>query len=143
MLDVTAGHSAPEGGAELDRERLTLLFVIYNERLVRTLRGRLGRRWELAEDIAQETWVKVAQKLASCRASDDRAFPWISTIARRATVDYFRLARNTRELPTDFGSEGPVGLAPAFGSPVEADGHERIALDRLTAFIRGEMEVAA
>ncbi|MEV6726869.1 sigma factor [Streptomyces xanthochromogenes] len=143
MLDVTAGQSAPVGGVVVDQERLTLLFVIYNERLVRTLRGRLGSRWELAEDIAQETWAKVVQKLDTCRASDDRAFPWIAVIARRAASDYFRLARNTRELPTDFGAEGPVGLAPAFGSPVEVDVHEQVALDRLTAFIRGEMEVAA
>ncbi|MGW7469550.1 RNA polymerase sigma factor [Streptomyces xantholiticus] len=107
MFEATAPKAAD------DADRLTLLFVIYNARLVRHLRARLGPQWELAEDLAQETWARVTKDLGACRASDDRAFPWICRIAQRATFDHFRLARSTRESATDFTGPAAGSLPPA------------------------------
>ncbi|MEW5529432.1 RNA polymerase sigma factor [Streptomyces virginiae] len=89
-------------GTPGDRDRLTLLYVIYNARLVRHLRARLGARWPAAEDIAQDTWVMVAARLAECRVTDDYAFTWICELTRTATLAHMRGTR--RETITDFTS---------------------------------------
>ncbi|MFE2045925.1 RNA polymerase sigma factor [Streptomyces sp. NPDC059477] len=105
MSDVTAGGSAPAGGGRVvDAGRLETLYVIYNARLVRYLRARLGARWELADDLAQDAWVRVAQRLHTCRVSDAEAFGWLCTVARSVTADHLRRARH--EVPADFSGRG-------------------------------------
>jgi DNA-directed RNA polymerase specialized sigma24 family protein len=125
-----------KGGASDPREsassavRLTTLFTLYHDRLVRALRARLGRYdWHLAEDLAGETWVRAVASIELCRAADDRAFGWLMSLAQCAMADHYRLARNTRELATDF--TGPR----AYSLPKEwaAEDH---ALARLTVLIR-------
>jgi DNA-directed RNA polymerase specialized sigma24 family protein len=120
MLDATEDGSS----------RLTRLFELHHDHLVRALRARLGRYdWHLAEDIAGETWARAVRSISKCRAADDQAFGWLMSLANAATVDHYRLARNTRELATDF--TGPR----AYCLPREwaAEDH---ALARLTVLIR-------
>ncbi|MFB6955353.1 RNA polymerase sigma factor [Streptomyces niveus] len=92
---------------------------------MKRFRARLGSRWHLADDLAQDTWVQVAKSLPKFRGTDDRAFTWLCVIAQRVTADHFRLARHTREVATDFtGPAGSLQLAPAA---------EDIAIERITA----------
>lgn len=113
MKDVSAGQAVSEAANGVDQDRLFLLYVIYNAKLVRHLRARLGGRWELAEDLAQDTWEIVTRKLHTCRASDDAAFPWILTVARTATAAHFRRARTRYDMPTDLTGDGAGALLPA------------------------------
>ncbi|MFJ5547014.1 RNA polymerase sigma factor [Streptomyces sp. NPDC093225] len=103
MLDID--------GTPVDRDRLSLLYVIYNARLVRHLRARLGARWPAAEDIAQDTWVLVARRLTECRVTDNYAFAWITELARTATLAHMRGTR--RERVTDFADFEASGLLPS------------------------------
>jgi RNA polymerase sigma-70 factor (ECF subfamily) len=129
MPDASAGENTPAGVERaVDRDRLELFFVIYNARLVRYLRGRLGVRWALADDLAQETWLQVARSLHTCRAADDKAFGWLCTIARRTAIHYFRLARNTREIAADFTGAAELGL------PLAASA-EDVAITRIIALM--------
>ncbi|MDX3536194.1 sigma factor [Streptomyces sp. MB09-01] len=109
MLDVD--------GTPGDRDRLSLLYVIYNARLVRHLRARLGTRWESAEDIAQATWVLVAERVAKCGVTDDEAFGWIAELARAAMLAHMRGTR--RETTTDFTSLAAGLLLPTVPSAEE------------------------
>ncbi|MCX4720018.1 hypothetical protein OG818_30305 [Streptomyces virginiae] len=106
-------------GTPGSRDRLTLLYVIYNARLVRHLRARLGSRWPTAEDIAQDTWVMVAARLAECRVTDDYAFTWITELTRSATLAHMRGTR--RETTVDFTAfEAHLMLPPAPAAEDEA-----------------------
>ncbi|MFZ5785269.1 MAG: RNA polymerase sigma factor, partial [Acidobacteriota bacterium] len=48
----------------------------------------VGRR-EPAEDLAQETWLRLAGNAASLRA-DTRLAPWLFTVARNLCMSYWR-----------------------------------------------------
>ncbi|MFE0654075.1 RNA polymerase sigma factor [Streptomyces sp. NPDC059534] len=109
----------PDHDGIADRDRLTLLFVIYNARLVRHLRAHLGTRWPAAEDIAQDTWLLAAARLDECRTADDEAFDWIVGLARTATLAHMRGTR--RETTIDFTAfEAHLLLPPAPAAEDEA-----------------------
>jgi RNA polymerase sigma factor (sigma-70 family) len=85
-----------EGGAaieralrELDR---TFFAVLYRDGL-RTLRNP-----DAAQDLVQETFIKVWQRCATFRG-DSELLPWIKTILRHAAIE--RLRRSVREVPME------------------------------------------
>ena len=51
-----------------------------------------------AEDILQDVFLKIHQKLPSLRASE-RVESWVWRIVRNAIADYFRRSRPTESLP--------------------------------------------
>ena len=61
-----------------------------------------------ADDILQEVFLKIHQKLPSVRASE-RLEAWVWRITRNATADYFRKLRPSEPLPADLAptSEDP------------------------------------
>lgn len=100
MTDVSAAQ-APLGQARV--ERVAALYGAYATRTLAYVRARLGRYdWHLAEDLTSETFLRVTLKIHQLKATDDKAFPWIAAIARSVIANYFQLARNRRERPTDF-----------------------------------------
>src|SRR5438034_11389300 len=59
-----------------------------------------------ADDLAQETLLKVYRSRASLR-DDDRLEAWLYRIARRTLIDYYRTRRPTEELPGNLKHESP------------------------------------
>jgi RNA polymerase sigma-70 factor (ECF subfamily) len=59
-----------------------------------------------ADDLAQETLLKVYRSRASLR-DDDRLEAWLYRIARRTLIDYYRTRRPTEELPGNLKNESP------------------------------------
>jgi RNA polymerase sigma-70 factor, ECF subfamily len=57
-----------------------------------------------ADDLTQETLLKVYRSRASLR-EDDRLEAWLYRIARRTLIDYYRKRRPSEELPTSLKSE--------------------------------------
>ncbi len=88
-------------------------------RLVRYLLYLIGRR-EYAEDLAQETWVRVLQR-GSQYNGRQRFDPWLFAIARNLAIDYLRKKRKAVQtvcLPND---RDAMLLLPSSGpSPFEA-----------------------
>jgi RNA polymerase sigma factor (sigma-70 family) len=80
----------------------------WNARLF-TFLARLCRRRDLAEDLLEETWLRVVRHAHRLR-DDTRLGPWLYTIARNLHVSYCR----TRLL--DEGS-ARMGLWPAAAAP--------------------------
>src|SRR5439155_2508854 len=78
-----------------------------------------GRR-EYAEDLAQETWIRVLQR-GSQYNGRQRFDPWLFAIARNLAIDYLRKkqkAVQTASLPND--REAMLLLLSSDPSPFEA-----------------------
>jgi RNA polymerase sigma-70 factor (ECF subfamily) len=107
------------GLRERDMELLADLVERCQHRLVRYLLYLTGRR-EYAEDLAQETWIRVLQR-GSQYNGRQRFDPWLFAIARNLAIDYLRKKRKavqTVSLPDDHDA---VLLLPSSGpSPFEA-----------------------
>ncbi len=83
-------------------ELLAELVERTQRRLVRYLLYLVGRR-DYAEDLAQETWIRVLQR-GSQYNGRQRFEPWLFAIARNLAIDYLRKkqkAVQTASLPED------------------------------------------
>jgi len=90
------------GLREGDMELLADLVERSQRRLVRYLLYLIGRR-DYAEDIAQETWIRVLQR-GSQYNGRQRFDLWLFAIARNLAIDYLRQKRKavqTASLPDD------------------------------------------
>ena len=90
------------GLRERDMELLADLVECSQRRLVRYLLYLIGRR-DYAEDLAQETWIRVLQR-GSQYDGRQRFDPWLFAIARNLAIDYLRKKRKavqTASLPDD------------------------------------------
>ena len=90
------------GLREGDMQLVADLVERCQHRLVRYLLYLTGRR-EYAEDLAQETWVRVLQR-GSQYNGRQRFDPWLFAIARNLAIDYLRQKRKavqTASLPDD------------------------------------------
>ena len=81
----------------------------FNTRLFNFL-ARLSRRREVAEDLLEETWLRLVSRATQLRP-DTRLGPWLFTVARNLHVSY----RRSRMLE-DSHAAGLIGLWPS-GSP--------------------------
>lgn len=106
------------GLRERDMELLTDLVERCQHRLVRYLLYLTGRR-EYAEDLAQETWVRVLQR-GSQYNGRQRFDPWLFAIARNLAIDYIRKKRNAVQTVSLFNDRDAMLLVPSLGpSPFE------------------------
>lgn len=77
-----------ERACDGDGDAITLLVERYSPRLHRYLTRLVGRP-EQAEDLLQDTWLRVMEKLDSFRI--DRPFaPWLYAVARNRAIDILR-----------------------------------------------------
>lgn len=82
------------------------------ERRVYTYILMMVRKPHLAEDLMQETFVKVIRSLKGGRYSESNRFqPWLMRIAHNLVIDHFRHGRQCREVSNE---DSPVDL---FSSP--------------------------
>ncbi len=78
---------------------LTQLVERYQRPLTGYLERLLGGDWPLAQDLAQETFLRVLRQ-RGCRGQ--RPFkPWLYTIATNLARDHFKSATNRRATPLD------------------------------------------
>ena len=98
-----------------DTDAFDEVYAAYNARLFNFL-ARLTRRRDVAEDLVEETWLRVVSS-ATRLQHDTRLAPWLFTIARNLFASYCR----SRALDYDAMS-GPSlwPIQPAEPSPFEA-----------------------
>ena len=107
------------GLRERDMELLADLVERCQHRLVRYLLYLTGRR-EYAEDLAQETWVRVLQR-GSQYNGRQRFDPWLFAIARNLAIDYLRKKQKAVETVSVPNDRDAILLVPSSGpSPFEA-----------------------
>ena len=103
------------GLRERDMELLADLVERCQHRLVRYLLYLTGRR-EHAEDLAQETWVRVLQR-GSQYNGRQRFDPWLFAIARNLTIDYLRKKRKTVQTASSPNDRDAMLVLPSYGPP--------------------------
>ena len=107
------------GLRERDMELLADLVERCQHRLVRYLLYLTGRR-EYAEDLAQETWIRVLQR-GSQYNGRQRFDPWLFAIARNLAIDDLRKKRNVGATVSSPDDRDAMLLLPSSDpSPFEA-----------------------
>jgi RNA polymerase sigma-70 factor (ECF subfamily) len=115
------------GLRQRDMELLADLVERSQHRLVRYLLYLTGSR-ELAEDLAQETWVRVLQR-GSQYNGRQRFDPWLFAIARNLAIDYLRKKRKVVQTPSLPNDRDAVLLLPSSDpSPFEAAARSQDAM---------------
>src|SRR6185436_16305631 len=71
-----------------DEAAFDAVFAAFNVRLF-TFLLRLSRRREVAEDLLEETWLRLVRHAHALR-DDTRLGPWLFTVARNLHVSYVR-----------------------------------------------------
>jgi RNA polymerase sigma-70 factor (ECF subfamily) len=91
---------------------------------------RMTRRRDVAEDLVQETFLRLARH-APRLAPDSRLAPWLFTVAHRLVVSWARAAQVRAQLAGDLAARP----AEATRSPIEAvaDSRTQVALERAIA----------
>ena len=71
-----------------DSEAFDVVYAVFNTRLFGFL-ARLARSREVAEDLLEETWLRLVEHAERLR-EDTRLGPWLFTVARNLYVSYCR-----------------------------------------------------
>jgi len=90
------------------------VFAVFNPRLFNFL-ARLSRRRDVAEDLLEETWLRVVAHAPKLR-DDTRLAPWLFTVARNLYASYCR----SRLLDYEMAALQLWPSQPAEPSPFEA-----------------------
>jgi len=99
-----------------DPDAFDAVYAAFNTRLF-TFLVRLSRRRDVAEDLLEETWLRLV-KHARRLAADTRLGPWLFTVARNLHVSYIR-----SRMLEDSAAASLIGLWPFSldrSSPFEA-----------------------
>jgi RNA polymerase sigma-70 factor, ECF subfamily len=131
----------PPGGLPGESEQSALLRAIHDEHAPSLLRYvlRLTRGdMPFAEDVVQESLLRLWRKPDVLSQSTDSVRAWLFTVARNLVIDDRRSARYTRELQTDMVPEqvtaDPIG--PAFDKWILSDALSSLSPDHRTAIVR-------
>ena len=126
-----------------DLDALSALLARYQNRLYRYLL-RLVRNQAEAEDLFQQTWIRVAEKIH--RFDSKRSFePWLFALARNLAIDHIRRIRPESLDEPVAGDSGETGIArlesrerPALDGILERErsGRMAAALDQLPVIYR-------
>jgi RNA polymerase sigma-70 factor (ECF subfamily) len=108
---VAARHGATSG--------LSVLFREFQPSLLRYLRAREA---QVADDLASETWLAIAQRIKSFEGDRSAFAAWLFTIARHRLADFRRTSSRRRT-----GTVSEISLHAVDRSA------EQIALDNLSA----------
>lgn len=120
---LIAGQAAAFDGAFLAFRRRVFAYVV-----------RMTKQRELAEDIVQETFVRLAHNASRLRV-DTNLRAWLFTVAHRLVVSHIRAAKVRRAMTSDLMSSDILASAHAaspFASPMEAVSESRtqVAIER-------------
>jgi RNA polymerase sigma-70 factor (ECF subfamily) len=100
-----------------------VVFAEFQRRLRAFVSRRVGNPAD-AEDVVQETFLRIHRHLSQVR-SPDRLTAWVFQVARNAILDHYRRARRLAGALHDVG-EAPMGAAPGKGAEA-AGGLEELA----------------
>jgi RNA polymerase sigma-70 factor (ECF subfamily) len=98
------------------------VYAAYRARLFGFL-VRMGRRRDLAEDLLQETWIRLATR-AGGLADDTRLGPWLFTVARNLLVSHLRATRLDADLAGELGE--PAARSTPFDDLAGTEAQRRL-----------------
>lgn len=99
-----------------DADAFDEVYAAFNTRVF-TFLVRLSRRRDVAEDLLEETWLRLVTHASRLRA-DTRLGPWLFTVARNLHISYHRSRMLEDSATASLWALWPFSLEPA--SPFEA-----------------------
>lgn len=113
-----------------DRDALKRLITRYQPRLYRFIDNRVRNPTD-AEDVEQQTWIQVSEKLPTLR--NPACFrAWLFQIANRLSINHIsRSGRPGCETPLDW-----IGEVPSSDLPPDAQAENKESVDHIHAVIR-------
>lgn len=76
-----------------DTDAFAALYREHHDRVLRFIDHRVGSR-HLAEDLAQDVWVRVLGRIGAVEYQGKDIAAWLMTIARNIATDHFKAARH-------------------------------------------------
>jgi RNA polymerase sigma-70 factor, ECF subfamily len=91
-----------------------------------------------AEDVVQESLLRLWRKPEVLEQPTDNVRAWLFTVARNLVIDDRRSARYTRELQTEYLPEqpSPDAIGPAFDKWILSDALQSLSPDHRNAIVR-------
>ena|SRR4030081_866061 len=133
------GHHPP--GPPGESEQAALLRAVHDahgQSLLRYVLRLTRGDMPFAEDVVQESLLRLWRKPEVLAQSTDSVRAWLFTVARNLVIDDRRSARYTRELQTDMVPERPSVdvIGPAFDKWILSDALLSLSPDHRTAIVR-------
>ena len=148
LLALEFGETDPDLAARIKRrdpQAMADLYDLYG-RLAYSLILRIVRDRDMAEDLVQETFLRVWTRAQAFDSARGALGPWLLAVARNRAIDYLRsadcrMARSTFEIVE---MENPALFANLEKQLVSSDqaGRIRVALSRLNPNQRSVIELA-
>jgi len=147
LLAIEIGEGDPDLALRLQRRDPRAMAELYDRygRLVYALVVRIVRDGGIAEDLVQETFLRVWNRVQGFDAEKGALGPWLLAVARNRAIDYLRSTgsrlRHALELQE---TEHPALFADFEKDIIQADRVERVkaALGKLSANQRTVIELA-
>jgi RNA polymerase sigma-70 factor (ECF subfamily) len=147
LLAIEFGESDPDLVRRLQRRDPRAMAELYDRygRLVYALILRVVRDGGIAEDLVQETFLRVWNRVQGFDAERGGLGPWLLAVARNRAIDYLRSAagrmRNSVELPE---TEHPALFCDMEKELLNSDRvrRVRVALEKLSQNHRAVIELA-
>ncbi len=148
LLALEFGDSDPDLAERLKRREPQAMADLYDRygRLAYSLILRIVRDAQMAEDLVQETFIRVWSRVQAFDSQRGALGPWLLAVARNRAIDYLRsvdgrMARSSFELVE---MENPALFANLETQIVVSDQASRIreAMSKLNASQRSVIELA-
>jgi RNA polymerase sigma-70 factor (ECF subfamily) len=148
LLALEFGESDPDLAERLKRREPQAMADLYDRygRLAYSVILRIVRDAEMAEDLVQETFLRVWSRVQAFDSARGALGPWLLAVARNRAIDYLRsvdgrMARSSYELVE---MENPALFANLESRVLQADqaGRIREAMSKLSPSQRSVIELA-
>ncbi len=114
-----------------DASAFDVVYAAYHARLFNFL-ARLSRRRDVAEDLVEETWLRLVSRSGRLR-DDTRLAPWLFTVARNLYTSYCRSRLLESSHAADLMGLWPAGAAARSPLDVAAAGEAGARLESALA----------
>jgi len=148
LLALEFGEADPDLAERLKRREPQAMADLYDRygRLAYSVILRIVRDSEMAEDLVQETFIRIWSRAQAFDSKKGALGPWLLAVARNRAIDYLRsvdgrMARSSYELVE---MENPALFANLESQVIASDQASRIreALSKLNASQRNVIELA-
>ncbi|SNY28888.1 RNA polymerase sigma factor [Paractinoplanes atraurantiacus] len=113
-----------------DREAFADIYRIHYPAVLRYMEKRVQKR-HLAEDLAQDVFVKALRRLGTFEWRERPIAAWLMTIARNRIADYWKSAGYHLEVLSDTAMDGAASPGGGLMEPTLADDPETTAITTL------------
>lgn len=111
-----------------DKTAVEKLYKMYAPSLLGII-ARIVKFDEIAEDVLQDTFLKIWKSIAQYDSAKGKLFTWMANIARNTAIDQIRSKHYTHGAKTDDITEMPTGILDHFQLNLDTIGLKQLMLN--------------